>query len=197
LFGGTVASAVLGGLGSVAGGGKFADGAVTAAFGYLFNHFVHRGRNVVNPWDVGNDAHRTFQEYAAQKPDVFTESGYDDYGTFFPGRVDVGNSYARELWEIKPDNPVGLVLGASDVGFYVFGQQNLVPGSNLAPYMPGGASILPGGPLAGDYGWYSYRLGAPGVILYDFAPYRTTLALDFATYFGMRTVTQGKLCQCR
>jgi hypothetical protein len=36
-LGGTIASAVLGGIGSVAGGGKFANGAVTGAFGYLFN----------------------------------------------------------------------------------------------------------------------------------------------------------------
>jgi hypothetical protein len=41
LFGGTAASAVLGGLGSVAGGGAFANGAVTAAFGYLFNAVLH------------------------------------------------------------------------------------------------------------------------------------------------------------
>jgi RHS repeat-associated protein len=34
---GSAASGVLGGLASVAGGGKFADGAVTGAFGYLFN----------------------------------------------------------------------------------------------------------------------------------------------------------------
>jgi RHS repeat-associated protein len=37
LFGGTVASAIVGGLASAAGGGTFANGAVTAAFGYLFN----------------------------------------------------------------------------------------------------------------------------------------------------------------
>jgi hypothetical protein len=35
--GGLVATSVLGGLASVAGGGKFANGAITAAFGYLFN----------------------------------------------------------------------------------------------------------------------------------------------------------------
>ncbi|MDF0584146.1 RHS repeat-associated core domain-containing protein [Bradyrhizobium yuanmingense] len=35
--GGTIVSAVAGGLASVAGGGKFENGAVTAAFGYLFN----------------------------------------------------------------------------------------------------------------------------------------------------------------
>jgi YD repeat-containing protein len=37
LLGGTAASAIVGGLASVAGGGKFENGAVTAAFGYLFN----------------------------------------------------------------------------------------------------------------------------------------------------------------
>ena len=41
LLGGTAASAILGGLGSVAGGGKFANGAVTGAFGYLFNKVAH------------------------------------------------------------------------------------------------------------------------------------------------------------
>jgi hypothetical protein len=38
---GSAFSGVVGGLASVAGGGKFADGAVTAAFGYLFNAAVH------------------------------------------------------------------------------------------------------------------------------------------------------------
>jgi hypothetical protein len=45
-IGATLAFAVAGGLGSVAGGGKFANGAVTAAFGYLYNElgsYVQRG----------------------------------------------------------------------------------------------------------------------------------------------------------
>ncbi|CCD96150.1 membrane hypothetical protein [Bradyrhizobium sp. ORS 375] len=37
-IGGTVLEAIAGGLASVAGGGKFANGAVTGAFGYLFNN---------------------------------------------------------------------------------------------------------------------------------------------------------------
>jgi RHS repeat-associated protein len=41
MLGGTAASALLGGLGSVAGGGKFGNGAVTGAFGYLFNKLAH------------------------------------------------------------------------------------------------------------------------------------------------------------
>jgi hypothetical protein len=36
-LGGSAVEGIVGGLASVAGGGKFADGAVTAAFGYLFN----------------------------------------------------------------------------------------------------------------------------------------------------------------
>lgn len=35
-------SAVIGGTASVLGGGKFANGAVTGAFGYLYNDYVHR-----------------------------------------------------------------------------------------------------------------------------------------------------------
>jgi len=41
--GGLVAESVIGGVTSVAGGGKFQNGAVTAAFGYLFNACGHRG----------------------------------------------------------------------------------------------------------------------------------------------------------
>jgi len=40
---GTTEAAVLGGVGSIIGGGKFADGAETAAFAYLFNAAEHRG----------------------------------------------------------------------------------------------------------------------------------------------------------
>jgi RHS repeat-associated protein len=43
LMGGTLASAGVGGLGSIAGGGKFENGAVTGAFGYLFNSVQYTG----------------------------------------------------------------------------------------------------------------------------------------------------------
>jgi RHS repeat-associated protein len=41
LYAGTAISAVSGGVGSVLGGGKFANGAETGAFGYLFNAAMH------------------------------------------------------------------------------------------------------------------------------------------------------------
>jgi len=54
LVGGTVASATVGGVGSVLGGGKFENGAVTGAFGYLFNQAAHEGRQpgVPGPFDI-------------------------------------------------------------------------------------------------------------------------------------------------
>jgi hypothetical protein len=59
LFGGTVASAIVGGLGSVAGGGEFTNGAATAAFGYLFNEVLHISAGIKVPswaqkWLCGN-----------------------------------------------------------------------------------------------------------------------------------------------
>jgi RHS repeat-associated protein len=50
LIGGTAISGIVGGLASVAGGGKFVDGAVTGAFGYLFNACSHAGC-----WTTGDE----------------------------------------------------------------------------------------------------------------------------------------------
>jgi len=49
VFVGTALSATVGGLASVAGGGKFANGAVTGAFGYLFNAVMHAGGTMSLP----------------------------------------------------------------------------------------------------------------------------------------------------
>ncbi|MCL4765809.1 MAG: DUF637 domain-containing protein [Hyphomicrobiaceae bacterium] len=59
--GGLASSAALGGLASVAGGGKFQNGAETAAFGYLFNEFgaIYRrsaGELSVRDLDTGETA---------------------------------------------------------------------------------------------------------------------------------------------
>jgi RHS repeat-associated protein len=55
-IGGTAASAVAGGLGSMAGGGKFANGAVTGAFGYLFNQAGTSGNDPNDRHQMGVDA---------------------------------------------------------------------------------------------------------------------------------------------
>jgi hypothetical protein len=53
------ANTVLGGLAAVAGGGKFANGAMTGAFGYLFNHVGHML--------VGTDADYQLRTYLQQR----------------------------------------------------------------------------------------------------------------------------------
>ena len=62
LIGGTAATGLVGGLASVAGGGKFENGAVTAAFGYLYNFCGYKGcfdrrfnwADAVDHWRNGN-----------------------------------------------------------------------------------------------------------------------------------------------
>jgi hypothetical protein len=52
---GLVANTVLGGVAAIAGGGKFENGAITGAFGYLFNHFG---------WaNIGTSAHQALDSY--------------------------------------------------------------------------------------------------------------------------------------
>jgi RHS repeat-associated protein len=54
-----VQAAIVGGIGSRLGGGKFADGAVTAAFGYIFNQLAHetwadKYKSLLNSYDKSN-----------------------------------------------------------------------------------------------------------------------------------------------
>lgn len=76
--GGTIVTATAGGLGAVAGGGKFADGAVTGAFGYLFNSCApncwgafKNAASMSTDWALGTgDANRTFGPGSVQVADM-------------------------------------------------------------------------------------------------------------------------------
>jgi hypothetical protein len=90
----TAISATVGGLASVAGGGKFANGAVTGAFGYLFNDFSHL-------W-YGYDAHYSIESFFENKDPNFR-------GEFQIGllRVDLvyldQDAKTIDVYEIKAD----------------------------------------------------------------------------------------------
>jgi hypothetical protein len=94
LFGGTVASAVVGGVASVAGGGMFANGAVTAAFGYLFNSALpkkmERSQDNFEMWDDGTYIHAPagtkVWEWEAQA-DVYDDLTETSTGAPFKGSV--------------------------------------------------------------------------------------------------------------
>jgi RHS repeat-associated protein len=155
----TAISATAGGLGAIAGGGKFADGAVTGAFGYLFN----AAGDKINQLNVGNDAHRTLQDYARDFPGTFVESSTDGMGTNFGGRVDIGNRDTLEIWEIKPNNSVGLFSARVEAEFY-----SIVGSAGGRIYQPGGQPGFMGSSvtLPGTYGVYTYTFAGDGAILY-------------------------------
>jgi hypothetical protein len=65
-IGGTIMEATAGGLASVAGGGKFANGAVTGAFGYLFNDLMvnANGKLTYVPSQIGSELD-VYEDFAA------------------------------------------------------------------------------------------------------------------------------------
>ncbi|MBR1201849.1 MULTISPECIES: RHS repeat domain-containing protein [unclassified Bradyrhizobium] len=164
--GGTIISAAAGGLASLAGGGKFENGAVTGAFGYLFNAGAGLVKRGVDAMLNGQDAHRALQDWLERQPipGLFTEAASDSNGTSFSGRVDIGNSVTGEIWEIKPNNLAGYFAARVMAEFYSITAQG-------SAYQPGGALPLPVAPLIGTRGSYTYVNAGDGAILWS--PYRS------------------------
>ena len=75
IFAGTVQHAMVGGVTSVLGGGKFWDGAKTAAFGYLFNELLHQG----------------------DRRTAMLRSGYSDGGSTYPYDPPLEGVYPESL----------------------------------------------------------------------------------------------------
>ncbi len=164
-------------------GGKCAQGAVTAAFANLYNKFRLGSRTYLNPWDVGNDAHRTLQRELGSTHGYQSERMFSDEGAFFAGRVDLldpARPYSQ-IWEIKPDDNRSIANGFAQVTGYIFAG-NLTGSGFYHGDAFGGATAKS---LPGEYGWYHYRLAAPGVITYNFTPDRNVFAFNFATYWAI------------
>jgi hypothetical protein len=110
-----VANAVIGGVASVAAGGNFANGAVTSAFGYLFNECAHGGctngpyaNNLIpvgsqSQIDQINDALDTLcmnSETACRLIDALRNGPEDVFI-----RITDGRNYYREAWNTLYYNP--------------------------------------------------------------------------------------------
>jgi RHS repeat-associated protein len=159
MLGGTVASSVLGGIGSVAGGGKFANGAVTGAYGYLFNHLGHML--------AGREAHQLLLEYL-QERDGDVWSGDNTYGGLFGSkRPDLifNREGVVDIFEIKPAGSDA--LGAKQLQGYLD-----IAGSAASPG-PFGLIFTPLDPIITRTGaWfgasYTFKPGAySGVVVYS------------------------------
>jgi hypothetical protein len=150
-------NSTIGGLASVAGGGKFANGAVTGAFGYLSNHLGHML--------VGTDAHYQLLKHLQDRDqDMWTGNTTLD-GMFDRGRPDlIYASLPKQIFEIKAYGSDA--EGAAQLKGYLD-----TPGAQA---MAGNTDIIfqgrPFFTLSG--GWfgeakYTYRPGAfPGIVTY-------------------------------
>jgi hypothetical protein len=107
-----VATSVLGGLASVAGGGKFANGAVTAAFGYLFNAEGGDGKGLFGDLfdDLGHEA---------RKRAMVGWLRLNGYTVETEVRLWVGGVVARA--DIMYMAPESFSCGCQDAGFGRFG----------------------------------------------------------------------------
>jgi RHS repeat-associated protein len=110
---GTVVSAVVGGTAAELGGGKFANGAVTGAFGYLFNAAASELRK---QYSQGKGHHYfPFEEWPGSLSEAAKlEFGRSTTGALEPGthlrdRVHIGYGQAvRELFDAKGIDPASM-----------------------------------------------------------------------------------------
>lgn len=90
---GTTASAIIGGTASAIGGAKFANGAITASFGYLYNHWAHGV--------AGTRANYALAEELNRRDGAGTWMVNSGLGGLLTGRADLANSVTGELYELK------------------------------------------------------------------------------------------------
>jgi hypothetical protein len=156
--GGTAASSLVGGLASVAGGGKFANGAQTAAFGYMFNHVGHML--------AGSDAHFQLLSYLQGRDPDMWQGNIGLAGTYGGGRPDlIYDSMPRDIFEIKPDGSAA--QGAAQLQGYLNtpGAQSVA--GNFDLIFRGSSSLTLTGGWFGD-ATYTYTSSAfPGVVTYS------------------------------
>lgn len=87
-----------GGVGSVIGGGKFENGAMTAAYGYLFNQLSSNGKDPNTRGDLGTDNARAY----------LLAEGYKILGEQVP-TVIIG--MPLRVYDFVVENPSGVVIG--------------------------------------------------------------------------------------
>ncbi|MDF0584143.1 RHS repeat-associated core domain-containing protein [Bradyrhizobium yuanmingense] len=127
-MGGTIVSAVAGGLASVAGGGKFENGAVTGAFGYLFNYLAKEGAtaSIDKALDYlrGDPGMRAIIDDLENSWITYTiKAGTGEWNTYVPGtatiRWDPGLGYEVEGGIVSPAMVLGHELAHANSNFFL------------------------------------------------------------------------------
>ena len=142
------ATVIAGGIGAELGGGKFANGALTAAMGYLSNCVAHEC------WAQGVDAHQSLETDLKKRGEGFKFRGfYDSDNNAFLGFPDAYRESDKMVWELKPDTPYGRLTGPEQIARY----------TAISGYSPGTAGPIFGLSdtlvLSGRLGSYTYTYG--------------------------------------
>jgi hypothetical protein len=129
---GAVENAVAGGVGSVLGGGKFGNGALTGAFGYLFNQSIHRDAEPAPTNDCAPGCADTVNFVAGRPNSLF------DY------EIEPGNPFAatagfRAVYEGSPME-VRLATTIIMIQGGAYPAREVLSGDNLQ--LPGGRTVL-------------------------------------------------------
>ncbi|MNQ42046.1 hypothetical protein D3C85_557410 [compost metagenome] len=132
-------TSTLGGIASVAGGGKFANGAMTAAFGYIFNYCAHNGcfdrrfdwNDAVDHWKNGNGA--TVTDVKASelnlKDATYTKNANGTYQIHTSLKYDTGAIYGTVTGVLNVDGTMSI---KPDV--YNFDQKNPLAASTIGEF---------------------------------------------------------------
>ncbi|WP_152960602.1 hypothetical protein [Pseudoalteromonas porphyrae] len=168
-------AAVIGGTSSVISGGKFANGATTAAMAQLLNAEAEHFRR-------GKLAHKLLQEHLKRREpgqwddEVLVNSKLNPSGK---GRLDFKHLSTNGAFELKPNNLAGVSSGIAQLEDYLSSNSGLTPGIN--ELVMGGIThiTLFGTSGLNQYKFTYYDAGyQPGLIVYDHSFHRNWV-LDF------------------
>jgi hypothetical protein len=171
ILAGVIVSAVVGGTGSVLGGGKFSNGAQTGAFSYLFNCIAHEC------FAQGRDAKATVRNHLIDTG-LWDSLGlkfnrwYDSSANPFFGFPDIFSEDLKMVWDVKPNSVYGFTSGYEQITRY----------TTTGIYAPGVAQPLFGDQssivLTGSMNRYEYFFGGRGLVIYrtlDLSPMEKTV----------------------
>ncbi|HET9644600.1 MAG TPA: RHS repeat-associated core domain-containing protein [Burkholderiaceae bacterium] len=159
---GTIFSAVVGGTASVLGHGKFANGALPSAFGYLFKDWAHRAELAA----YGKEAHQLLQGDMEEKGYVVERSCVTPTNCV-KGRFDIDSDRTLEVWEIKRNSFFGLGMGELALDAYTT-DTGLKRGGDLMGLKVGATRSLWKGFI--EYQYTNYGDGLLGYSRFDHTP---------------------------
>jgi hypothetical protein len=187
---GTLISAVIGGTASVLGGGKFANGAQTAAFGYLFNSLAHAWAGTEATYALGRslNVRDGFGAWAI------------NHGTFLDilldGRADLIFKATGETFEIKTNNCLQNVACEQDaqqqLNRYVASSNGTMRVGEAFTVFRGSPFLLADGQTMGVDLTFRYNPGpAGGLIGYDIVDSQVVVVRIWQSFNRRKIITNA------